>query len=175
MYSFGVVLFELVIGLVPWAGLNVVQIITKVTVQRKSVADGADPPAGTPPQLRELASEVWPTIQQCWAATPPPRPSFADLHSRLLALYWGALRKGNVALRQVPEAFVCPITGDVIRDPVMLCDGHSYERQAIETWLQQAQRSPMTNEELESRTVVRNHALRAAIESLVALTASASQ
>ena len=29
------------------------------------------------------------------------------------------------------EVFYCPITGDLMKDPVIAPDGHSYDRQAI--------------------------------------------
>lgn len=33
-----------------------------------------------------------------------------------------------------PDAFCCPITKELMTDPVMTKDGHSYERHAIEQW-----------------------------------------
>ena len=33
------------------------------------------------------------------------------------------------------NSFVCPITAEVMTDPVVCADGHSYERDAIEDWL----------------------------------------
>ena len=42
-------------------------------------------------------------------------------------------------------SFRCPITLDVIAEPVVAEDGHTYERNAIERWLQRKQTSPVTN------------------------------
>ena len=39
-------------------------------------------------------------------------------------------------------------------------DGHSYERIAIEEWLEKNETSPMTNENLSHQNLVPNHALR---------------
>ncbi|MCC2667386.1 MAG: hypothetical protein K0S63_1302, partial [Gammaproteobacteria bacterium] len=36
---------------------------------------------------------------------------------------------------EVPDAFECPITAEIMLDPLMASDGHSYERIAIEKWL----------------------------------------
>jgi hypothetical protein len=50
-----------------------------------------------------------------------------------------------------------------MRDPVILCDGHSYERAAIALWLQKQSVSPMTRRPLESTIFTPNLALRALI------------
>ena len=46
---------------------------------------------------------------------------------------------------QVPELFLCPISREVMDDPVLASDGHVYERAQIEAWLQAHETSPMTN------------------------------
>ena len=35
-----------------------------------------------------------------------------------------------------PEAFLCPISFELMDDPVVASDGHSYQRFIIETWLE---------------------------------------
>ena len=34
-----------------------------------------------------------------------------------------------------PPSFLCPISQEIMRDPVTCADGHSYERASIERWL----------------------------------------
>eukprot|EP00041_Stephanoeca_diplocostata_P032807 m.1062294 g.1062294 ORF g.1062294 m.1062294 type:complete len:890 (-) comp24214_c0_seq1:1361-4030(-) len=63
-----------------------------------------------------------------------------------------------------PQSFKCPITQEVMRNPVCTCDGHTFERSAIEQWLIKKDTSPLTGLSLESRTLVPNVALRNAIE-----------
>lgn len=47
------------------------------------------------------------------------------------------------------EDFICPITQDIIKDPVVCTiDKHAYERSAIETWLEINQSSPLTREKI---------------------------
>lgn len=46
--------------------------------------------------------------------------------------------------RNFPEAFYCTITQEVMVDPVVDPEGHSYERQAIETWLETKETSPVS-------------------------------
>eukprot|EP01052_Picozoa_sp_SAG31_P000949 SAG31_NODE_30_length_32545_cov_9.378999_12_plen_468_part_00 len=60
--------------------------------------------------------------------------------------------------------FQCPITCDIMADPVICADGHSYERKAIAAWLQNHRTSPRTGLPLEDTKLVPNHALRGAIE-----------
>eukprot|EP01012_Entosiphon_sulcatum_P017911 TRINITY_DN2266_c0_g1_i1.p1 TRINITY_DN2266_c0_g1~~TRINITY_DN2266_c0_g1_i1.p1 ORF type:complete len:459 (-),score=30.02 TRINITY_DN2266_c0_g1_i1:924-2273(-) len=66
-----------------------------------------------------------------------------------------------------PDAFVCSISGDLMDDPVFTCDGHSYDRRAIERWLTACPdgkwTSPNTGLVLESRQLVPNHSLRSQI------------
>jgi hypothetical protein len=57
-------------------------------------------------------------------------------------------------------ACICPITQDVMEDPVVCADGHSYERAAITQWLLARDTSPCTNALLLHKNVVPNHALR---------------
>jgi len=69
-----------------------------------------------------------------------------------------------------PHSFICSITGEVMKDPVISMDGHTYERVAIDTWFDsQTNRrsgftSPKTNAPLPNRTLLPNYALREAIE-----------
>ena len=60
----------------------------------------------------------------------------------------------------MPADFFCPITFEVMADPVVAADGHSYERCAILKWIGQRLvqgqpvPSPLTNEVLSSANVV---------------------
>jgi hypothetical protein len=36
----------------------------------------------------------------------------------------------------VPSFFKCPISLELMRDPVVLCTGQSYKRSSIEPWLE---------------------------------------
>ncbi|XP_024515774.1 uncharacterized protein LOC112340861 [Selaginella moellendorffii] len=49
-----------------------------------------------------------------------------------------------------PPEFVDCITQEVMKDPVIAADGHSYERSAIEAWLKTHDTSPKTGEVLPS-------------------------
>jgi hypothetical protein len=64
----------------------------------------------------------------------------------------------------VLDSFQCPLTMEMMRDPVMTADGQTYERAAIEEWFALGKRtSPLTGEELPSTNLLPNIALRKVI------------
>ena len=68
----------------------------------------------------------------------------------------------------VPPQYLCPITGEVMEDPVTTADGHAYERAAIAQWLSNHDTSPVTNAQLPHRKLAPAHALRQLIQEFVA-------
>lgn len=73
-----------------------------------------------------------------------------------------SLSKNDV---NVPPDFICPITHDLMVDPVICEDGFSYERSAITEWFSKDKvTSPMTNSVLTSTNVHENEKLKREIE-----------
>jgi ubiquitin C len=71
----------------------------------------------------------------------------------------------NMQPAAVPSGFVCPISEDVMRDPVVCADGHTYDRPNIQQWFAGGHdTSPNTGARLSHLNLVPNHALRNAIE-----------
>lgn len=65
----------------------------------------------------------------------------------------------------LPE-LLCPITHDVMREPVVAADGYSYEKNAIMTWIEAGNvSSPMTSEPLSDLKVIPNRTLALLIKS----------
>lgn len=64
------------------------------------------------------------------------------------------------------KMFVCPITLDVMRHPVIASDGHSYEHHAILSWLETSNMSPMTGQEMKSSELTPNYTLKSIIDTL---------
>ncbi len=60
--------------------------------------------------------------------------------------------------------FLCPITQEVMHDPVVCADGFTYEREAIAAWLKRKDTSPMTNAVLPHKNMTPNYVLRSAIQ-----------
>lgn len=65
---------------------------------------------------------------------------------------------------EVPEHFLCPITQEIMKDPVLTCDGHTYERTSIAEWLQTHSTAPITGAELENKALIPNHLVRSQIK-----------
>ena len=74
----------------------------------------------------------------------------------------------NVGNENLLDAFKCPLTKEVFRDPVVLCDGFTYERSAIQHWLDLGhRRSPMTNIELPNTELVPNMVIKQALSEIL--------
>ena len=55
-----------------------------------------------------------------------------------------------------PPDLVCPITNEIMKDPVVTEDGLTYERAAIERWLATHDTAPLTGQKLASRKLTPN-------------------
>ncbi len=80
----------------------------------------------------------------------------------------------NLALKQqireitevLQDDLECPITHAVFHDPVMLRDGHTYERKNIEDWFASKRTSPMTREIIRRPCFVPNIIVKKMIKAL---------
>jgi len=64
-----------------------------------------------------------------------------------------------------PVSFICPITQDVMRNPVIDRHGHTFEETAINQWLKTKTTCPMNHQPITSAELVSNRALKEMIES----------
>ena len=72
-------------------------------------------------------------------------------------------KRDSLGLEHIPppNEFICPITYDVMRNPVVASDGNSYERVAIEAVLRSGNGlSPLTREPLRADVLISNRNLR---------------
>lgn len=93
-------------------------------------------------------------------------PCHRDIHvteSPQLLSSRGQSQQNSVDQALPPESY-CPITHQMMHEPVLASDGVTYERAAIERWLAQNVTSPMTNTPLTSTDLIPNRALRSIIE-----------
>jgi hypothetical protein len=67
----------------------------------------------------------------------------------------------------IPESFICPITQNIMIDPVISPYGISYEKYAIENWLSKNNVDPFSQKPLHKEQLVRNFALKNAIREFV--------
>ena len=81
--------------------------------------------------------------------------------------WWVELSMSDFEGIETPESFLCPLTLDLFEDPVILgTTGHTFEKTAIETWLQENNTNPLTGEALNEngRVLASNISLASAIE-----------
>ena len=74
VYAYAIVIWEVLTGEVPWAGLGYPQIITQVLVK-----------GSRPPLPEGAADDLVALMGRCWAASPEDRPAFAEITSALAA------------------------------------------------------------------------------------------
>jgi hypothetical protein len=64
----------------------------------------------------------------------------------------------------IPEEFFCPITNEIMTDPVITPQGTSFEKSAIVDWLSRNSTCPMTREPLQANQLIPNRSLKDLIE-----------
>ncbi|CAG9322210.1 unnamed protein product [Blepharisma stoltei] len=80
------------------------------------------------------------------------------------------LKAENEKLRKLlnldapPRYLICPISHELMEDPVFTADGHTYERSAIDNWLRLHNTSPVTGLALAGKSLRPNYALRLAVQ-----------
>jgi hypothetical protein len=70
---------------------------------------------------------------------------------------------GNGETVEIPEEFICPITQELMTDPVVTRYGQSYERGSIVEWISKGKDCPLTRQPLTLSGIITNHALRSQI------------
>uniref|UniRef100_A0A7S1N645 U-box domain-containing protein n=1 Tax=Eutreptiella gymnastica TaxID=73025 RepID=A0A7S1N645_9EUGL len=115
------------------------------------------------PERAPLASgNPEPSAPPYWAVSSPPQAP--PIRPELLQALQDAMEAG---LLSIPNVFICPITHDIMDDPVLATDGHTYSREGIEGWLYRGHlTSPITNEPMPSALLIPNMALRSQIVGL---------
>ncbi|XP_017918909.1 PREDICTED: WD repeat, SAM and U-box domain-containing protein 1 isoform X3 [Capra hircus] len=86
------------------------------------------------------------------------------LRSKVLRKIEELRTKVKTLSSEIPDEFICPITRELMKDPVIASDGYSYEKEAMENWISKKKRtSPMTNLVLSSMILTPNRTLKMAI------------
>jgi sacsin len=135
---------------------------------------------GMPPQPVLHASDAARAVRDLLAAADLPLDldrdtllqKTLDMQARLrqaeaaAATAAAAAEAATAESEAVCRTLICPITHALMEDPVMLSDGHTYERASIRHWLASANTSPVTNRQLSDRTLLPNHTVKAAVAAL---------
>ncbi|XP_024175721.1 U-box domain-containing protein 33 isoform X1 [Rosa chinensis] len=165
VYSFGIILLRLLTGK-PALGITKE---VQYALDSGKLETLLDPLVGDWPfvqaeQLARLALRCCEMSRKCradlvsdvWRVLEPMRASCGSLSS---------FRLGTEEHFQPPSYFICPIFQEVMQDPHVAADGFTYEAEALRGWLDSGHdTSPMTNQKLEHKNLVPNHALRSAIQ-----------
>jgi hypothetical protein len=65
----------------------------------------------------------------------------------------------------ISKNFICPISYDIFYNPVITCDGQTYEKMDILRWFMEGnETSPLTGKKLESLEIVPNIVLKNVID-----------
>ena len=108
-------------------------------------------------------------IERRWLLLHPPSVEEAQEHVNLSQKRKKKARSriakdANAPIRSEqavpPNIFVCPITQELMQDPVIAMDGHTYEKTAIVRWFDRKLSSPKTGCVLEMAILIPNHAMR---------------
>lgn len=81
-----------------------------------------------------------------------------------LPTFFSPAQRAAAFRNTMPDEFICPITKEKMKKPVMLEDGYSYEEEAIREHLSNKKTSPMTNLELKNPNYYENHFLKKRID-----------
>lgn len=76
--------------------------------------------------------------------------------------------------QDIPLSFLCPITHELMKNPVIDREGNSYEEEAIALWLRRNTTSPVTRNDLHASHLTPNRALKDAIEEFLRVAATAA-
>ena len=64
------------------------------------------------------------------------------------------------------ENLICPITLELFKDPVIIEDGNTYEKEAILKYLNNNNVSPITREPVNKQIVIPNRAIKSTVEAI---------
>jgi G3E family GTPase len=128
-------------------------------------------PALAAPGWNDPPSDMFaPAPQPQLPAQPQPQPQTAPVARKSQSRFFPAPNSApdspKVGRRgaEHPHDLCCPITQELMQDPVVAGDGHTYERAAIEDWLSRQSTSPMSNESMSAQLIA-NHSLKSQISS----------
>ena len=74
--------------------------------------------------------------------------------------------KKEISYEKLIESLRCPITHEILTEPVIASDGFTYEKYAIEEWLKKNNTSPLTREPLNNANIYENLILKKIIDDL---------
>ena len=76
-----------------------------------------------------------------------------DPRSDFMSEPWPAMKKDNnkLDLPSIPYDYLCPITKEIMIDPVIAMDGHTYEREAVENHIEKTRAGTSVHDAAEDK------------------------
>ncbi|CAL9234731.1 unnamed protein product [Arabidopsis halleri] len=134
--------------------------ITDLTQESLALLDMVSSSGGDPGESFEKMSMVLKKIKDFVQTN---NPNLDDAPMRLKSPLPKS-QDGDQDMKVPPEDFRCPISLELMTDPVIVSSGQTYERECIKKWLEGGHLTcPKTQETLTSDTVTPNYVLRSLI------------
>ncbi|KAH9260613.1 hypothetical protein BASA81_001080 [Batrachochytrium salamandrivorans] len=128
----------------------------------QDLAGGRLPPP-PPVVVAALAEELW-TCLVCAYSTNLVSATQCSVCTRTRGDQASGARPNVTGEEEVPEHFLCPLSHRLMDDPVVTCDGITYDRANIVAYLATSHLSPVTHLSLPSPALVPNLSLKRAID-----------
>ena len=87
--------------------------------------------------------------------------------SKLTQQAYDTLQSKYQSIEDTKYSIKCPITQEIIIEPVIAFDGQTYEKQAIQEWLKNSDKSPINGSTLHSTLLIPNHFARILIDEVL--------
>jgi hypothetical protein len=110
------------------------------------------------PTVQPQAAPIQPPVPQAVSVQPPVPPVPQSSSSTWVEKV--SNKKRGRSAEVVPDEFLCPITLEIMTDPVVIASGNTFERDVISEWLENHDTDPITNAELENKKLIPNIALK---------------
>ncbi|KAK4785832.1 hypothetical protein SAY86_002521 [Trapa natans] len=118
-----------------------------------------------PGERIEKMSKVLKKIKDFVLMENPDMDLSAGEKSMLLNDCGQASTEGNQEATVIPDDFRCPISLELMKDPVIVSTGQTYDRSSIEKWLEGGHRTcPKTQQTLTNNVLTPNFVLRSLID-----------
>lgn len=163
VYAFGIVILQLLTAKPAMALAHAME----TALEDDRLSELLDPTAGLWPieETKELAV----LGLKCCEIRRRDRPDFSEKVLPTLERLKDMAAKARedsfaiVSYQPPPNHFICPILKEIMEEPCVAGDGYTYDRRAIELWLDGNDTSPMTNLPLHTKILLPNYTLLSAI------------
>ncbi|XP_061997820.1 U-box domain-containing protein 35-like isoform X2 [Rosa rugosa] len=161
VYALGMVILQLLTAKPAIAITHLVE----TAIHDKSLKDVLDPKAGSWPveEARQLAELGLSCAELRRRDRPDLKEQVVPALERLKEVAEKARDSASTVQCLPPNHFICPILKDVMNEPCVAADGYTYDRRAIEKWLEESDNSPMTNLAMPNKHLIPNYTLLSAI------------